>query len=109
MNYQIYINTIYFSCECKNRRLSDKHDYDLLKCVFTNLRIRSDGDFWFGEARYMYPWGPLRYHPDTQNHVQSTVLDEHLRFKKNLAKKIALDTKLEQFYVRLCVSGKSFQ
>ena len=66
-----------------------------LKCVFTNLRIRSDGDFWFGEAGFMYPWGPLRYHPDTQKHAQSTVLDEYLRFKKNLAKKIALDIKLE--------------
>ena len=74
-----------------------------LKCVFTNLRIRSDGDFWFGEAGFMYPWGPLRYHPDTQKHAQSTVLDEYLRFKKNLAKKkIAFGAVPDSVFLRIC-------
>ena len=35
------------------------------------------------------------HHPDTQKHAESTVLGAHLWFKKNLAEKIALDTKLE--------------
>ena len=36
-------------------------------------------------------------HPDTQKHAQTTVLEAYLWFKKNLAKKIALEKKLEQF------------